>query len=152
LVIVRVLEGDNAAPNTLRARVAEATNDIISYDCEAVTTLLYVFPQSARVTPAGTTVTTPVEALITKSVVSPVMEKVTALPSPPVTDAVLTRVPPATVQASVAEDGLRMRASAGGVTVIDNVPETEAADAPRGLISIAAAAAARRNLRMMVIL
>jgi len=94
-----------------------------------VTVLVKVLPQSAIATPLGPTTTFAggVVALRTKSVVSPVIDSVMALPSPPVTLIAETTVPAATLQASVALDGLTEIAKGAGDTVIDSVPDTQAA-------------------------
>jgi len=85
--------------------------------------------QSAEVIPpdATTTLAGGVVELREKSVISPVIDSVMALPSPPVTLIAETTVPAATLQASVALDGLSTSARAGGETVMDSVPETDAA-------------------------
>jgi hypothetical protein len=58
---------------------------------------VYDLLQSAKTTPPLTTLTAPVELFMAKSVVLPVIVNVTVLPSPPVTDAVETSVPPGAV-------------------------------------------------------
>jgi hypothetical protein len=84
--------------------------------------------------------TTTFEPDRTKSVVSPVIDSVTGLPSPPDVDTVDTTVPAATVQASVGFRGENdmVRGADAGWTVIDNVALTLAA-ATGGLMKANAA-------------
>jgi len=93
--------------------------------------LVKLLAQSAGAMPpdATTMLAGGVAELREKSVVSPVIDNVMGLPSPPVTLIAETTIPAATLQASVALDGLIViaRGAGAGDTVIDSVPETDAA-------------------------
>jgi hypothetical protein len=89
-----------------------------NHACVALTRTVLTLPQSAAAMPFGpTTILLPLSA---KSVVSPDIDQVMGLPSPPVTLNAETTIPGAVPQASVEADGVNTIAS-GAWTVTDNV-------------------------------